>query len=139
VVLRALVDIAQNQGKGPVLVRQIAARQGISKKYLDNLLVSLKNAGLVRSVRGAKGGYSLARPASRITIEDIAVVLEGPAKLVDCVADPSLCQRVSICPANDFWKSLSEVVESFMKKTTLEELARSSREKQERASQMYFL
>jgi len=137
--LRAMVDLASNETKGPVLVKQIADRQRISKKYLDNLLASLKNAGLVRSVRGAKGGYSLAKPAAKITVHEAAVALEGAPNLVDCVVDPTVCPHMPYCPTNEFWKSMSETMEKFMRGTTLEDLVQRSREKQEREAQMYFL
>jgi Rrf2 family protein len=134
-----MVDLAYHESEGPVLVKHIAERQAISKKYLDNLLVSLKNAGLLRSVRGAKGGYSLAKPVSKITVEDIAVALEGSPTLVDCVADSAICSRVTICPTIEFWRSMSEVLGNFMRNTSLEDLVRNSREKQARESKMYFL
>jgi len=137
--LRAMVDLAENEIKGPVLAKSIAERQGLSKKYLDNLLGALKNAGLVRSIRGAKGGYHLARPASRITVEDIATALEGPPCLVDCVADPEVCKRVSRCWANDFWRDLSEMLVKFMRNTTLADLVRKSREKREPGARMYYI
>jgi Rrf2 family transcriptional regulator, cysteine metabolism repressor len=137
--LRAMLDIAQNESKGPVLVRTIADRQNISKKYLDNLLVSLKNSGLLRSVRGAKGGYSLAKSASKITVADIAIALEGPPNLIDCVVDPSLCPRVTTCPTNEFWREMSEALEHFMEKTTLEYLVQRGVEKQNKAASMYYV
>ena len=137
--LRAMVDLAQFDSDGPVLVRNIAKRQGISKKYLDNLLVLLKNAGLVRSVRGAKGGYSLAHPPSKMTVLDIAIALEGAPSLIDCIADPSICDRSDICPTLEFWKNMSGVLENFMAKTTLEELVSQCREKQQSQVQMYYL
>jgi Rrf2 family transcriptional regulator, cysteine metabolism repressor len=137
--LRAMLDIAENETNGSVLVRSIAQRQGISKKYLDNLLVALKNAGLLRSVRGAKGGYSLAKTASQITIADIAEALEGPPNLIDCVVDPSLCPRAETCPTNEFWKEMSESLRHFMAKTTLEDLVMRGAEKKSSAANMYYL
>ena len=137
--LRAMLDIAENENKGSVLVRSIAQRQAISKKYLDNLLVSLKNAGLLRSVRGAKGGYSLAKPASKITVADIAIALEGPPNLIDCIVDPSICPRVNICPTNEFWREMSEAIQHFMEMTTLEYLMQRGMDKQTKAASMYYL
>jgi Rrf2 family transcriptional regulator, cysteine metabolism repressor len=135
--LRAMVDLAQYEDGAPVMVKNISDRQGISKKYLDNLLASLKNADLLRSVRGAKGGYVLAKPADKITVEEIAIALEGRPSLVDCVADPESCLRRDICPTNDFWCEMSGVLENFMRNTTLAELARKSKDKVEKASLMY--
>jgi len=137
--LRAMLDIAENENRGSVLVRSIAQRQAISKKYLDNLLVSLKNAGLLRSVRGAKGGYSLAKPAPKITVADIAMALEGPPNLIDCIVDPSVCPRVNTCPTNEFWREMSEALHHFMEKTTLDDLVQRGAEKQNKAVGMYYL
>ena len=136
--LRAMIELALNEGE-VVLVKDIAEREGISRKYLDSLLAELKNAGLVRSIRGAKGGYTLAKPSDQISIDEIACALEGAPNLVDCVEDPSFCSRYEICIANEFWKSLSEVMQNFLKKTTLAELAKKARQKQEQVAHMYYI
>jgi len=77
--VRAMLDLALYQSGRPVLVKSIAEREDLSKKYLESLLAALKSAGLLRSVRGAKGGYLLARPAEEITMEMIAAALEAPS------------------------------------------------------------
>jgi Rrf2 family cysteine metabolism transcriptional repressor len=82
--LRALVDLAQHRDVGaPVQVKDIAKRQGIPEEYLGQLMVGLRRAGLVNSVRGAAGGYLLARPAAEITVAQVLGTLEGPLALVD--------------------------------------------------------
>ena len=83
--LRAMLDIAINQGDGPTTLPSISERQGISVGYLEQLMVPLKKEGLIRSVRGAQGGYLLAREPEKITVGDIIRALEGPIAPVACV------------------------------------------------------
>ncbi len=137
--LRAMIDISLHQDEGPVLVKNIAKRQEISKKYLDNLLVGLKSSGLARSLRGAKGGYLLAKPMDQITVEEIAVALEGPPTFVDCVNDPTCCRRSDNCVAFEFWSELNEAVIGLLRKTTLQELADRQGNKLEHGATMYYL
>ena len=88
--LRALVDLAQNFDAGePIQVKDIARRQRIPEEYLGQLMVGLRRAGLVHSVRGAGGGYLLARPPAEITVAQVLETLEGPLALVDGLADRS--------------------------------------------------
>jgi len=123
----------------PVLVKDIAHRQGISQKYLENLLVSLKNAGLLRSLRGAKGGYVLLKPPDKIAIEEIAVALEGPPDLIDCVSDPSICPMSNSCATNQFWRDMAEVLRDFMKKRTVKDLIENYQDRRNKESLMYYL
>ena len=83
--VRAMLELALNNGKGPVPLRDLALRQEISAKYLEQLLIPLKGAGLVKSVRGARGGYMLALEPARISLYDIVRSLEGPLAPVECV------------------------------------------------------
>lgn len=128
-----------SSGEAPVLVKDIAHRQAISQKYLENLLVSLKNAGLLRSIRGAKGGYILAKPPDKITIEEVAVALEGPPDLIDCVSDPGVCPMTKNCPTNEFWRDMAEVLRNFMRKRSLLDLIEDYKHKQNQESLMYYL
>ena len=137
--LRAMIDLGLNLEEGPVMVKMIAKHQQISRKYLDNLLVGLKSAGLVRSLRGAHGGYVLARPMHKITVEDIVTALEGPMVFVDCVKEPACCKRGDACVAQEFWARLSEQVVGLMRKTTLAELVERQRKLLEQKSKMYYL
>lgn len=78
-----MIDLAVYQGEGPISLKSIAERQNLSEHYLEQLIAPLRNAGLVRSVRGAYGGYVLNKPPAEITIGDVIRVLEGPISLVD--------------------------------------------------------
>ena len=137
--LRAMIDLGMFQNAGPVLVKSIADRQQISKKYLDNLLMGLKSAGLVRSIRGAKGGYVLAKPMEKITVEDILIALEGPPAFVDCVKDPTCCRRSDGCVAFEFWSQVSETIEELLRKTTIAELVVKQKKMLEQKAVMYYL
>jgi Rrf2 family cysteine metabolism transcriptional repressor len=120
--LRAMVDLADHYGEGPVLVRSIAERQEISGKYLHALLASLKSAKLVRSVRGSGGGYALARAPEEIHLNEVLEALEGPFSLVDCVLDQAVCDRSCSCATRDVWTELSKTMEDTLSSISLREL-----------------
>jgi len=115
--VRLMFDLALHAGDGPVALKDIAARQEISEKYLSNLIPLLKNAGFVHSVRGSQGGYTLARPPRDVTLKDILLVLEGSMCLVECAEKPLLCQRSEDCLMRDVWSEVTgkmlEALESF--------------------------
>ncbi len=135
--VRAMIELALHYGSGPVLVDTIANRQEISRKYLENLLVVLKNAGLVRSIRGSKGGYVLAKSPHLITVEDIAVAIDGPVRLLDCIDEPDRCPRSTTCTTHDLWKELTEQLRSTMRKKTLQDLVDEAKEKMEQVYMYY--
>ncbi len=120
--LRAMVDLAQRFGEGPVLVRSIAERQEISSKYLHALLAALKSAKLVRSVRGSGGGYALARAPEEIHLNEVLEALEGPFSIVDCVLDASVCDRSPRCAVRDVWYDLSSTIENLLADISLAKL-----------------
>ncbi|MFA5104702.1 MAG: Rrf2 family transcriptional regulator [Candidatus Margulisiibacteriota bacterium] len=111
---RLMLDIAINGGQGPVLIRHISKRLELSKKYLGQLALMLKNAGLLRSVRGAKGGYLLSKPKEELTLYDIVECLEGPMSLSD---------QIDNCAANVIWEEISHAMENRMRAVTLASLA----------------
>ena len=105
---RMMLDLAAHHDQGPTPLREIAKRQDISVKYLEQLIIPLKAAGYIRSVRGAMGGYTLARKPDKINVGQIIKVLEGGLSLVDCVEDPKMCEREKNCPTRDIWLRMSE-------------------------------
>lgn len=127
--LRAMLELALNYGGKPVLMRQIADNQGISRKYLHALLTSLKAAGLVRSVRGSGGGYMLAKAPARIKVDQIVKVLEGSLSLTDCVEDASTCERSDSCVTIELWRQVSDSMVSLLSAVTLEDLVARQAEK----------
>ena len=88
--LRAILDLAVYGKEQPVSIRSISERQDISERYLEQLIAKLKKAGLVESIRGAGGGYRIARPADTISVGEVLYVLEGSLNPVDCVSDWSI-------------------------------------------------
>ncbi len=127
--LRAMIDLAGYYGEGPVLVRSVAERQGISSKYLHALLASLKSAGLVRSLRGSGGGYSLAKAPDTIRVSEILEALEGPVSIVDCVNEAGLCERAQGCVAREIWGQLNEAIENVLEGLSLQDLLTRQEEK----------
>jgi Rrf2 family protein len=132
--VRLMLDLAVNKGKGQIFLKDIAREEEISEKYLSLIIIPLKAAGLVNSMRGARGGYILARDPSRITLKEIVDVLEGPTCLVDCVKNSSTCSRAECCASRDLWAIVSESISQTLDSMTLEDLANKSREKAKRTS-----
>jgi len=129
--VRLMLDLALNRDKGQMFLRDIARKEEISEKYLSLIIIPLKSAGLVNSMRGAHGGYTLARDAGSITLKEIVDVLEGDTCLVDCVKNSSSCTRSDTCASRDLWSLISSRISETLGAMTLEDLARMSREKGE--------
>ncbi len=121
--LRAMVELALHHGNGALQLREVARRQGISEKYLEHLFRFLRMSGLVRSVRGASGGYILARPPGDITVLEVVEALEGALDPVECVGNQGVCTREDVCVARDVWVGVKEVLSRYLSSITLETLA----------------
>ena len=119
---RMMLDLAAHHDQGPTPLREIAKRQDLSVKYLEQLIIPLKAAGYIRSVRGARGGYTLARKPDKINVGQIIKVLEGGLSLVDCVEDPKLCEREKKCPTRDIWLRMSERLMEELSSLTLSDV-----------------
>lgn len=131
---RAMLDLALNSGKGPVLLREIAKRQEVSEKYLEHSITTLRKAGLVRSIRGARGGYVLAKLPSQIRLSEIMEVLEGSMAPVECVDDPQVCQRAQLCVTRDIWAKMKEAIDNILESITLQDMVeRQNRKKNSKA------
>jgi Rrf2 family cysteine metabolism transcriptional repressor len=126
---RAMIDIALYNESGSTLLKDIATRQGISLKYLDHILSSLRKAGLIKNVRGKGGGYSLTRPAAQITLCDIIVAVEGSLAPVECVDDPDYCKKTATCSAHDVWVKVRESIEDVLRNTSLQSLTENQEKK----------
>ncbi len=112
--LRFLIDLAQRGAEGPIDLGSIAARQGIPETYLAKLVVPLRNAGVIRSARGAKGGYELARSPDEIAVMEVVEVLEGRSSLLECTDRPELCARSADCPTLPIWTGLEKAVRDYL-------------------------
>lgn len=121
--LRALIDMAANQGDGTVSAQSIARRQGISEGYLEQLIRIMKNGGLVTSVRGAGGGYRLTRPAEKISVGDILRCLEGNLEAVECPAlEGNDCSTADACVTKFVWKRINDAIADAVDSVMLSEL-----------------
>jgi Rrf2 family cysteine metabolism transcriptional repressor len=130
---RAMLDLALNYDNGSraVSAREIAEHQQLSPKYLESLLASVRAAGLVRSVRGAEGGYTLTRPPAQINLREIHHVFEGAEGFVECTTDPEYCKRTDGCATQEVWVQMYDACMEILESTTLEDLARRAKEKRE--------
>jgi Rrf2 family protein len=126
---RALLDLALRESDEPVPLRDTARRQEIPLQYLEHLITPLISAGIVRSVRGARGGIMLARPAAEIKLSDVIQALEGPIAPTECLNNPGVCDRVSFCVTRDVWDELKKAMEGVLEATTLKDLAERARKK----------
>jgi Rrf2 family protein len=120
--VRLMIALAVAGGDKSVFLKDIAASEDISEKYLSLIVIPLRAAGLLRSIRGARGGYALAREPRDISLRDIVEAVEGETCLVNCVKDPDVCKRVSVCPARDTWTQLSNTIKEAMAAVTLAHL-----------------
>lgn len=121
--LRLMLELAQRGGDGaPVSLKEVSERQAISEKYLEQIVIPMVKAGLVRSVRGKRGGYLLTRAPEEYTVGDILRPLEGDLAPVECVADPDCCERSGSCATALLWREIHEAVSGVVDRTTLRDL-----------------
>ena len=136
---RALLDLALHQAESPVSLKDIAERQQISLQYLEHLITPLIGAGIVRSVRGPKGGVALAKPPDQITLSQIMKLLEGSTSLVECVDNPKLCSRAELCVTRDIWDEMNKAMNGVMESTTLQDLVERQKNKKPSKEAMYYI
>lgn len=126
--VRLMVELARHDGTGPVSLSEMAEHEQLPRPYLEQLVVSLREAGLVTSTRGARGGYQLARHPADIRMSEVVTALEGPiAPMVCATDDPVLaetCERVGYCTVEHLWQRVRVAVVSALDSVTLAELAR---------------
>jgi len=127
--LRAMVDLALHDHEAPVGRAGIAERQGVSADYVAQLFRTLRDAGLVESVKGPGGGYRLARSADQVTAGDVVRAVEGPVAVVHCALphDDDPCNRVDRCVTHLLWQRLSNALEQVLDAVTLQDLGDESR------------
>ena len=138
--LRALLDMAIYQNEGPGTLNNIAERQGISEGYLEQLMMPLKRAGIVKSIRGAHGGYLLTKDPKNVTVGEIIRVLEGPIAPGACVDEenPEACVRSSFCATRIVWAKVRDSISGVLDSFSLEDLVQESK-KHGDAENMYFI
>ena len=120
--IHAMYDLAVNIEGGPQPIKAIAEREGIPEAYLEQLIAVLKREGLVISVRGAQGGYRLARAPGEITVGDVLRALEGSLNLVDCLEEADACGRACACPSRIVWQKVRDGLEAIVDGITLQDM-----------------
>ncbi|MGE5674393.1 MAG: RrF2 family transcriptional regulator [Mycobacterium leprae] len=134
--VKALLDLAMQEGTGPVSLKSVAERQGLSEHYLEQLAAPLRKGGLIVSVRGAQGGYALSRPAREIAIADIVRVMEGPICFADSEGESST-DRATDLVLNGLWNRVTDQITRVMEAITLQDLADQVTAEQGKANFMY--
>ncbi len=125
---RAVLEIALNRNERNLTRKQISKNQEIPSSYLENILISLKTKGIIRTIRGPKGGYELAKEPEEITVFEIVNILEGPPDSIPCLDDSNACTRSSICVTTDVWKKLQKVQEDLLSEITIKDLVEKTQE-----------
>lgn len=120
--LRFMIDLAQHYGEGCVALKEIANRQEISKKYLEQVVSPLVSAGLLHVTRGYLGGYELARTPQQINCADIVAATEDGLELLDCTSGKFACGRDETCLSQYVWKGLEEVIATYLRGITLQDI-----------------
>lgn len=123
--VRAIIEIAILTGRKPAQVKEIAARQAIPERFLEQVMAALKKAHLIESIRGAQGGYRLARDSGQITLADIIQAIEGPMQVMQCLGQDDInqkCQQSDLCAVRDVWKSVQSSLLEALDSITLAKL-----------------
>ncbi|MBE0618087.1 MAG: Rrf2 family transcriptional regulator [Proteobacteria bacterium] len=134
--VRAVFDLAYHSAGEPVQIKEIAERQHIGLRYLEQIFQQLKDAGIIGSKRGPTGGYFLLKNAAQITVYDVIAATEGPIELVFCVAergdgpgcDAPVCNLKSECAASDLWQEVGERIADVFRSTSIQDLCRQAEE-----------
>ncbi|HEX2959502.1 MAG TPA: Rrf2 family transcriptional regulator [Chitinispirillaceae bacterium] len=119
---RAMIELARNYSKGPLKREEISKSQDISSSYLENILIALKSRNLIRTIRGANGGFSLIDAPEKITMYEVVTALEGPIEPVHCVENSGQCMRSEKCVVRKFWMGFYDTQVNYLKSTTLQAL-----------------
>ena len=134
--LRALIDLAIYCETEPVSISSIAMRQGISERYLEQLMSMMKKAGLIKSIRGASGGYTLAKDASEISVGDVLRALEGDLEPVSCGAlNEEGCDASGSCVTKYVWQKINESIQRTVDEMKLDDLMHQGRQMPECSSE----
>ncbi len=129
---RAMIEMAKEFGKGPMSLRTIEENQQISRQYLQQLMPPLKKEGLIRVVKGKKGGFMLARPPSEIRIGEIIHAQQGDIAIVECVQNGDVCEFEPQCPSRDIWVEASRRLNEYFNSLSLEDVVKSWEKKKRR-------
>ncbi len=132
--LRMMLELTKRYNEGPISVKDISGVQNISIKYLQQLAIILEKGGLIKSFRGAYGGYQLTKDPAEIRLKDVVILLEGNLYIVPCLSDDDYCDRVKNCATREIWKKINEEIINILDSYTLKDLAEMEKEGKERTS-----
>lgn len=137
----AAIDLALNYGEGPLQVRTISKRQGISEKFLEQVMNDLKKAGLVESIRGSQGGYILAHPPEKISLAMVLEAIEGNFAPMNCVARDikGICWQETLCVVKDIWEDIKLSIKGILDSVTLKEMCERKIKKESSRHLMYHI
>jgi len=121
---RLMLNLAQHHGNGTraIILKHISDEEGISIRYLEQIIIPLKINRLVKSIRGAGGGYILGRDPADIKLSEILHALEGNCCLVECAEDPDYCEKIDTCPTFEIWKGATEMLKAYFDRITLKDI-----------------
>jgi Rrf2 family protein len=119
---RLVLELALKFNQGPIYLKEISRSQEISLKYLGQLIIPLKIAGIVKSSRGAHGGYYLAKNPDKIRLSEIIRALEGPICLVECLENPEICERYEDCVSRFFWNEINMMFYKSLENITIQDM-----------------
>ena len=120
--IQATVELALHYNQGPLQLRIVAERQGISVKYLEQLVAVLRSGGIVRSMRGARGGYLLAKAPDQVRVSDVFHCMEGEVATAECAASKDQCSRADDCVTRQLWVDVEAAVNNVLESVTLQDL-----------------
>ena len=127
--IRMMADILKNSNGNTVPLKDVANRQNLSKRYLSQLAIPLKNAKLLKSVWGMNGGYMLGLEPEEIRILDIIVAVDGPINIIDCIVEETPCERAPFCECNVLWQDINDTITSRLALYTLADLGSGIKKK----------
>ena len=120
--LRVMIDLAMNDGENYITIKEIAKRQDITAKYLEQIVSLLNKAGFLKTARGTTGGYKLAKPANEYIVGDILRATEGELAPIYCLTEQGSCSRQKKCKTYSYWKGLDDVINEYVDSKTLADL-----------------
>jgi len=126
---RAVFDMAYNSSGLPVRVNDIARRQEIPLRFLEQIFHRLKKADFIKSLRGPGGGYMLTKDPSKITVGDIAKAVDESLDLIDCIIDEKSCIKIEQCPTRPIWEKTSEKIKEYLHSVTIANMCRDAKKK----------
>jgi Rrf2 family protein len=129
---RLMLELSLRYNTGPVLLKDISSSQDISLKYLGQLIIPLKVAGLIKSTRGSHGGYFLARPPEKIRLIEILTAVEGTLDITECIKSPEICYRSKDCVARKIWEKASKKFYDVFQSITLKDMASQQKKKHQK-------